>query len=247
MPGAASLLGKEVPSITVTAVVTDGGPLHGLGLPFNAFACGREFFFAEICPELPSEGDIEESAFGYLALPFAIAARQKFPVRCEPGDGARELISAFDRATEYLFGQVLWFGDDNWADGSGGDQFNQLFLTSGAVTTSPLDPDPKIAVAELLSDAFEAHPDLDPVLHLGMSAAVRIGMEAMDILNVPYVVNPAYPIDGVAVTGPIQIYIGSVQDLTHEQWTVNRRYAEGTQMGLIQFDPCLARLGVIGS
>jgi hypothetical protein len=243
---AASLLGKEVPSIAVTDVDTDGGPLHGLGLAYNAWACGREFFFAEICPEIPPDGDIDESGFGYLALPFAIAARQKFPVRCEPGDGPRELIAAFDQATEHLVGQVLWFGDSNWADGSGGDQFNQLFLTSGAVATSALDVDPKTAVAELLSDAFEAHPDLNPVLHLGMGAALQLGLD-VGVLNVPYVVNPAYPIDGIAVTGPIQIYIGSIQNLTHEQWTVNRRYAEGTRMGLIQFDPCLARLGVIGS
>jgi hypothetical protein len=247
MPGSARLLSKEIPSITVTNVVEDGGPLHGLGLAFDAFSCGREFIFAEICPELPSEDDIEDSQYGYLSLPFAIAGRQKSPVRCTPERIAQELIDAFEDAAEYQVGQVLWFGDTNWADGSGGDQFNRMFLTSGAVATSAVSADPKAAVAELLFDAYEAHPELDPIIHLGMGSAVRIGMEAMDILNVPYVVNPAYPIDGIAVTGPIKIFLGTVQDLSHVQWTVNRRYAEGTRLGLIQFDPCLARLGVSGS
>lgn len=245
---ASRLLDKQIPSITVVNVGADGGELHGLGQPVDAFACGREFVFAEICPDPTPDDSIEDSAYGYLSIPFAIAGRQKFPVRCTPDTLSSQMTNAFDSAAEHQVGEVLWFGDENWADGSGGDTVNLLYLSSGAVATSGTGGTNVSAdIATVLSDAFEAHPDLDPILHLGMQSAMEAGTDRLGALGYPYVVNPAYPIDGVAVTGPIKIYLGTVQDLSHVDWNVNRQYVEGTRLGRIEFDPCLARIGVTGS
>lgn len=247
--GRVMLLGNEDPSLVTTTVGEDGGPLHGLGRSVDGFSCGREFFFAEICPPEPDTADLEDSPFGYKARPFAVAARQKLPTRCEPGQGADELQRAFAGSAEYQFGRVLWFGDDNWKIGSGDDFTDLLYLTSGAVPTTVItgDADPRRDIADVLFDACEANPDLRPVLHLGMYTAMRAGTDGLGTLNVPYVVNPAYPVDGIAVTGMIHSFVGSVQDLTHVDWPRNRRYAEATRLGLIEFDPCRARIGVTGS
>lgn len=245
---AARLLDQQVPSITVVDVDTDGGELHGLGQPVDAFSCGRDFVFAEICPEETPEDSISDSAYGYLSVPFAISGRQKFPTRCVPAEMSAGLESAFGSAAEHQVGQVLWFGDENWSDGSGGENVNLLYLSSGEVPTSSIDGiDVSADIATVLFDAFEAHPDLDPVLHLGMQTAMEAGTDRLGALGYPYVVNPAYPITGIAVTGSIEVYLGTVQNLTHVDWNLNRRYVEGTRLGRIEFDPCLARLGVAGS
>lgn len=240
-----TLLGNEHPSLVTTVVGDDGGSLHGLGRDFDAFACGREFFHAEVC-ETVDQDDPDEAAFGYKFLPFPLAARQKFPVRCEPGTGAQELIRAFDDANEHHFGDVLWNGSTGWQVASG-DTPPPYLASSEVETVAVTGDDPRRHIAEVLADACEAHPDLHPVLHLGMFVAMKVGTDGLGALGVPYVVNSAYPIDGIAVTGPVRCFVGSVQDLTHVDWPRNRRYAEGTRLGLIEFDPCLARTGVTGS
>lgn len=237
---AQKLLSGDVSLITV--IDGDDQNWTAMGTGVDALACGRRMDVNGICSPTPPP-EPPDALIGYQSYPFAITADQKLPTRCGPEEGAEMLIQAFRDAAEYQFGYVLWHGSSFWPNFGSGDDQPQIYLSSPDIATTEYAAFlPKDHIAEVLADAMEAHPELDPLLHLGYKTALNVGMD-LDILGVPYVVNPAYPLEGVAVTGPITIHIGTVQDLTHVNWNINREYAEATRLGLIEFDPCLARVG----
>lgn len=235
------LLTEEHPAITI--VRGDSSAWTALGEPFDGLACGRSYeVYGDFCEPAP-EGDGEEALTGFEAKPFGYLVRQVFGTRCEPEEAEKVLEEATQDQAEYHIGRALWFGieDANWS----GD----IYLTSSQVARSAVDvnANPRQALAQLLQDAWEANPDLDPLIHLGMQLVMELGVDKLNALDVPYVVSPGYPLNGLAVTGPIEIRLGDLHVLRLVNQGVNRLLIEGTRMANFQFDPCLARLGADGS
>lgn len=233
------LLTEAHPAITVLR--GDSSSWTALGEPFDGLACGRSYeVYGDFCEPAP-EGDGEEALIGFEAKPFGYLVRQVFGTRCEPEEAEEALEKATRDQAEYHIGRALWFGiEAPWA----GD----VYLTSSQVTRSIVDiSNPRQALAQLLQDAYEANPDLDPLIHLGMQLVMELGIDKLDALDVPYVVSPGYPLNGLAVTGPIEIRLGDLHVLRLINQGVNRTLIEGTRMANFKFDPCLARLGAAGS
>jgi hypothetical protein len=228
----ARLLDGKVPGITVLR--GDSQNWTALGTTIDALACGRRYDTVDIClPDDLSSG-VDEALTGYEGRPFAIVGQQVVSPRCTPTEAAQALYDAMDVAAEYQIGNALWAGVDD-ADWTG-----DVFLASSEVaTTATTGTSVKSHVAQVLKAAFDAHPELDPILHLGLGTAAEVGLD-VQIYGYPYVVNPAYPITGIAVTDKITIRLGDVQQLNAVDIAINRRYIEATRLGLVEFDPCLA-------
>lgn len=211
-----------------------------IGYEVDALACGRVVEGADLCdPVTPDSDDIGTSAGGYKINPFAVIGYQKFGTRCEPDDAEEALTRSIIDASEYVIGKNFWSGDvNNWDNSSG------MFLTDAAIATEAAGANINETIAKVLKKGFDNHPELDPVLHLGLGAALSVSdfdnLERVGIDKV--VVNPGYPIGAVAVTGPILIRLGSVETLTslNTQVRNNRTYISGSRIVAFEFDPCLA-------
>jgi hypothetical protein len=229
-----SLLDGKIPGITV--LHGDSSEWTALGTSIDSLACGRRHDMVDVCTPDDLSGGLEEEYDGHIGRPFAIVTQQKFSPRCTPREAEDELFAAMAKSAEYQVGKALWSGvpDVDWT----GD----VFLTSTEVSTTATAGTIVIhEVAQLLKAAWDAHPELDPILHLGLGAAANVGLD-IGILGVPYVVNPGYPIDGIAVTDKITIRLGDIQRLNAVDSAINRRYVEATRLAMVEFDPCLARL-----
>lgn len=226
----------------ITVLHGDSSSWTALGEPYDGLACGRSYeIYGDFCEPAP-EGDGEEALTGFEAKPFGYLVRQVFGTRCEPEEAEAVLEKATRDQAEYHIGRALWYGIEN-ADWEG-----DIYLMSDQVTRSTVDISaPRQALAQILADAFAANPDLDPLIHLGMQTALELGENRLDVLGYPYVISPGYPINGLAITGPLQIRLGDLHVLRLVNQSVNRTLIEGTRMANFQFDPCLARLGATGS
>jgi hypothetical protein len=232
MTGAALLDGKT-PGITV--LHGDSSEWTALGTSIDALACGRRYDMVDICLPDDLSGGLTEALTGYEGRPFAIVAQQILSPRCTPQEATDALYQGMNDAAEYQIGKALWSGvpDVDWT--------GNVFLTSSEVaTTTTSGTSVKSHVAQVLKAAFDAHPELDPILHLGLGTAAEVGLD-IAVFGIPYVVNPAYPITGIAVTDKITIRLGDIQRLNAVDIAINRRYVEATRLGLVEFDPCLAR------
>ena len=229
----ARLLDGKTPGITV--MHGDSSDWTALGTSIDALACGRRYDMVDICLPDDLSGGLGEALTGYEGRPFAIVSQQIVSPRCTPAQAAEALYQAMEDAAEYQIGSALWSGVDD-ADWTG-----DVFLTSSEVaSTSTTGTSVKSHIAQVLKAAFDAHPELDPILHLGLGTAVESGTDSLQAMGYPYVVNPAYPINGIAVTDQITIRLGDIQRLNNVDIAINRRYIEATRLGLVEFDPCLA-------
>ena len=228
------LLDESVPGITV--IRGDGNWTALGGEPFDPLACGRQnLLFADYCtPGIPPV--IGESDTGYAATPFGNQVRQLFRTMCTPDEAEAALTKAARESEEHRLGQVLWNGDQAIIDGWAGE----MYFESPLVATSGSELTVEASIGTLLSEAGNANPDLQPILHLGVEAALKIGRDVR-VLDIPWIVNTGYPPAGIAVSGPITFRIGSVQVLNRVDESINRRYIEGYYSAAISFDPCLAR------
>jgi len=221
-----------------TVYTGDGDWMHGYEV--DALSCGREFDIVDICtPGDPPDAD--DSLTGYKIVPFALVSQQRFGSRCAPADAWASLMEATDSATETQVEDVFWNGDG--AINAVGTWDGEIWVTSTDVTTETLTDTTITAqsVAEVLVASRTAHPDLtEPVLHLGVQRAMELGagLQNLDIDEI--VVSAAYPIDAIAVTGPVVVRVSDIQSLITTQESINRRYYEATRLAVVEFDPCLA-------
>jgi hypothetical protein len=227
------------------ATVLYGDGQWTIGYEVDALACGRNVEGSGICDPIPlSEDDLDDSGTGYKIEPFAVVGYQRFGSRCAPDDAEEALTQAIVDATEYTIGRNFWFGDvTNWAGADEG-----MFLADAGIATETVTGSVNTDIAAVVKKGFDRHPELDPVLHLGVGAALAIpnydNLERIGIDQI--VVNPAYPVDAIAVTGPILLRLGSVE--TQPGYVAvprtNRIYISGTRIVAFEFDPCLAVVGV---
>lgn len=220
--------------LDVADVITGNG--HWMsGYEVDALACGRTFDAVDIC--VPGDPpDIDDSLTGYKITPFAIVSQQRFGARCTPAEAWSALDSATDDASENIVAKVFWNGD---GEVTGWD--SDMFMTHADIETSSAGSSNVESLATAWTAIVNDHPDLtDPVLHLGVEAAMDLDTKIKNLDIDDVVVSPAYPQDAIAITGPIVVRLSDIQSLTSHDRGINRRYFEATRLAAIEFDPCLA-------
>lgn len=223
----------------ITILRGDSSAWTALGEEFDGMACGRRHeILGEICEPAPVDPQ-DVSLTGYESKPFVLLTQQTFGVRCTPEQALELARESNTDSLDHQIGKVFWSGLVDW-DGT-------LWLESSEVARSVVDVSTaeslRRGLATLVQDAMNANPDLDPLLHLGMNTVLQLGEDRLDALGFPYVVNTGYPIDGLAVTGPVTIRIGDVQAIQSYNVSINRTSVEALRFAAFQFDPCQARLG----
>lgn len=217
-----------------TVIRGDGTWTHGYEV--DALSCGRIIQGTDLCTPITIL-DLSVTGTGYKVVPFGIEGHQNFRVVCAPEDADEALTEAMDAASDFVIAKNLWFGYiPDWPGVTEG-----MFLTSGSIATAATGTSTARTIADVLGAAFALHPDLEPILHLGLSAAADLQDNfLLSAADMPVVVSPAYPPLGVAVTGPIIVRLGSIETLTRIDESINREYIQGTRLAAFEFDPCLA-------
>jgi hypothetical protein len=205
----------------------------------DALSCGRVHGAVDVCNVTPRTATNTPSDTGYKVVPFVQTGDQEFATRCAPADAEKALTDAMDAASEFFVAKNFWHGDvPDWAGAPEG-----LFLMDAGVATVAVAAGTSVPakIAAALGAAYARHPDLNPVVHLGLAASYALPPGfAADRPRVTFVENAAYPADGVAVTGPVLVRLGSVEVVKTVNTAVNRQYVSGTRLAAVEFDPCLA-------
>lgn len=218
-----------------TVLVGDGNWTSGYEI--DALACGRNIGATDLCkPVDPPEPDEEGS--GYRVVPFGIEGHQKWSVICAPSDNESAMTEAITVASEFIVANTFWSGAI--ADWKGDEE--GLFLEHPDIHT--IAPEEKIgrSIASALKEAYTRHPEIQPTVHLGLGSAVDFASDffVAEESHVKFIVSPGYPMDAVAVTGPVVVRLGSVETLKSYDHRVNREYVQATRIAAVEFDPCLA-------
>ena len=173
---------------------------------------------------------------GYPLSVFAVVAQLTQPTMCRTSDPNEALRQAVGAEADKAAGSALWFGTGNAAMWMGAPGST---IVSGGV-------------AELL-DAFYAQTvGVDPVIHMGLKSALAQGGLNKDgrfkaLPDIPVVVNPSYPIEGIAVTGPVEVWIGDAEITQTHDVRVTREFTEATALAAVALDPCAVVINAAAS
>lgn len=202
------------------------------GYPTTTLGSGFRLSTEDICtPSTPPA--LPESSMGNRVYPFALRAQAEVPPRCAPNYVGEVLEQAFEESTEWAITKALWDGPDVPHPES------NMYLTHPDIETMTRGSDPFTTVGLLLERAFEKSPYLSPVIHLGFTSAMSLQL-GLSTLGIPFVVPRGYPANAIAVTGPVYIRIGSVQNISEVNTSINRQYFEANRIAAIEFDPAEA-------
>ena len=220
-----------------TATVIEGDGHWTTGYEIDALACGRDIKSLDICTFDPPD-ESTDSASGYRIEPWALVGTQRFPIRCAPGDASEELVEALENATEYEVAHNFWYGDvDSWRGATGGEG---IFLSASNVATVARGTTTAATIAAVLEEAYKRNPDIQPIIHLGMLAALELVENKLNELGYEYAVSPGYPVNAIAVTGPVLVRLGTIESEQSVHTQNNRLYTAGTRLAAVEFDPCYA-------
>jgi hypothetical protein len=207
------------------------------GYEFRELACGRTHGTADICAAPPIEVTNESAVTIFKAVPFVHHAEQEFNIQCEPAEAVSALTQAMKDAAEYVVTRQFWSGDASDWTGTG----EGIFLTAPGIATAAAGADVPASIAAALAGAYAAQPDLRPVVHLGLGASFALPPGFTDDHpSVTYVEGIGYPADGIAVSGPITVHLGTVETIAMTSTDINRRYISGTRLLAVEFGPCSA-------
>lgn len=141
---------------------------------------------------------------------------------------------------------TLWNGDTAWDPNIVPSLQNTDVHTASAGSS----------VSDTLANVINAYSGItvlqDYVVHLGIKAALELsaqgfayntdmnGQLRIRATNAPIVVSPYYPAAGVALTGPLRVYIGPPDAYQVYDSLLNRTNINGNQLIAIAFDPSTA-------
>lgn len=202
----------------------------------DALSCGRSIRGADICsPAEPPENG--RAGTGFKVVPFAVVGEQELGVRCGPAEALSAMNDAMANASEYVVAKQFWDGDiDDWAGVDEG-----MFLEHADVETVTAGTSVGASIAAAVAKAYENHPEIQPIVHLGIGAAMGLADNFFTKeSNLEFVVSPGYPASGIAVTGQVLVHLGSVETVEMVDQKINKRYLSGTRLAAVEFDPCLA-------
>lgn len=204
----------------------------------ESLGCAVSAWLADPCdptPDLISGTDgVDPSA--YLIRSFAAIVKMSRTNRCAEGRELEWVRSSMEEATEFAVAKVFWEGLPSL----------EVSLAADDVQSAAAGANVAASVAAALLKFGQESPGVEPILHLGIGAALSIG----DLLNdegnlkigVRVATSPGYPTAGIAVTGPILIHLGQIEAVQVYDRDVNRTNIEANRLGAIDFDPCVAVL-----
>lgn len=199
-------------------------------------------------------GSLSSTAVVYTIRPVGAMISASRPNRCVLGefpDFEKGMIDDLDEEAERAAAYVLYQGIPGWTSAQPYLTSSDVAtVTSGTLTVQQL-------VAAVLDAFYTAETGVRPVLHLGESAGVVLSAGnamsptaaspefylAMD--GTPIVVNPVYPTNLIAATGPVTIKVGTA-GFAEPQWVYdsitnnNRSIFTAQQVLAVEFNATIA-------
>jgi hypothetical protein len=219
-----------------TVLVGDGHWTNSYEI--DALSCGRTIRAVDICQ--PGDASVlDRAGFGYKIVPFAVVGEQVLGVRCSPEESKTAMDTAMADASEYVVAGQFWTGDvTDWAGVDEG-----MFLEHADIVTVSAGANTGASVTKALIKAYQLHPEITPMVHMGIGAAASFAdnfltSHAGD--DIKWVISPGYPDNGIAVTGPVVVHLGSVETIVATDQSINKKFLSGTRLASVEFDPCLA-------
>lgn len=215
----------------------DGFWTRGYDLPESA--CGFAVTKRDICgaaTDVLTTVPLYNQDVIHKIRPFGIEGMLERVTRCS-GPNDKALVARLtESAEELVFGHVLENGAEAaWASPNLAMTEVSTVVAAEATASAKVET----ALGEYYSRTAET-----PILHLGLGSAFGLTSDVRkvleDDLNVSVVVNPAYTVDLVAVTGPMIAYLGTAESLEEYSHGTNAVKNTATKIGAIEFDPCFA-------
>ena len=220
------------------ATVLHGDGTWASGYDAEALACGFSVDVVDPCDPgrtsvstvTPPDGEMG----GWTIPSFAIVSEMIRANRCvAPEDRDRAQV-ALVNATERAVGMAFW-GDPGMA--------SLVTLDDGASVAPGTSVEASLVA--LLDNFYSTSALYHPIVHMGLANAFALQellTEDMRALRTGerVCISVGYPVDGLAVTGPITIHLGSIETMVNYDASHNRTSFEATRLGSIEFDPCAA-------
>lgn len=195
-------------------------------------------------------GAINASPKVYIVSAFAAAVSARRNVRCAIGEELEIVQSLLvNGGVTSAVESALWFGVSGW------DPNLQPSLANSDVATATNVP---TSIPDTLANVVNRYSALtaiqDYVIHLGVKAALELsalgyaysmgasGQLFLRATGAPIVVSPYYPSAGVALTGPLEIFVGVPDAWQVYDSLLNRTNINGNQLIALAFDPSTAVL-----
>jgi hypothetical protein len=220
------------------ADVTRGDGRWMGGYDFNSFQCGLSSAMADVCiPGLGGQalsGTPGGSPSGFPAAIFAVVVTMRQSERCKIDDPQGLLQRSADGEISKAASRALYYGT-----GFSGTWLGSPEVASVAVIAN----DVPGTVAAALQKFMDTNVGVDPILHLGVGAAISLAFYIGDDgllsgVDIPVVVSSSYPTGAIAVTGPIKVLVSDPQDVITHDFSVNRVEDAVTYLVSVEFDPC---------
>lgn len=240
------------------AEVLDGdGPWSGVPYDKEYDARARPLIVQDVCTRANVAvvaGSTSLPAVVYTIRPFGAMVSASRPNRCVPGEFPEyeaslraDLKQDAHRAASY----VLWNGIPGW-------NATEPYITNSDVTAVAGAASIQDLVASVLDTYYAGETGQPPVLHMGFRAAMQLSAgdavspspESSEYYLVmdgtPIVVSDAYPISGVAATGPVTVRRSNLADLVPAyDYAQNRTSFQSELILAVEFDASIAVRGTL--
>lgn len=228
-------------SLFGAAHVVDGDGDWTVGYDTEVIRAAGALSVSDWCSVSPQvvAGNNAESVPVYRISSFSAQITAKRPVRCSPAEASQIIHDLLIEQTERAASYALWFGVPGW--GAANAYLLNSDVTSVGQAATPLD-----TVASAFAQyATKLVNFQESVLHLGLSAAVLLDQFLTDEGTVrptggKFVISESYPPHGVAVTGPVVVHTGSIQDIEVISAIDNRKILAVNRLVSVEFEPCTA-------
>lgn len=193
--------------------------------------CALSSRVASVC--LPAPGELLGGVGGgrpasYDRVDFAVTVRMERALMCRKDSPEAILREAAEKELEKAAGHALWYGNGT-AD---------IWIGNPSATALP----EGATIGEMVHEFYRRTVGIDPTIHLGIGAALdqtwvedRISGMAD---GVKYVVSPGYPVDGVAITGPVRVWAEDPLGVEAIDVGVNQADTEVEIYAALTYDPC---------
>ena len=214
------------------ASVTTGDSRWTAGLDVENLQCSLSSGIAGLCLPAPAGLSVTEGQpSGWPLSVFAVIVKMRRSNLCMDSDPEVAVKAALEAEKDKAAGRALWFGTGNAS----------MWLGATGVTALPS----TAGVGEALKAFYDNTVGVDPIIHMGIGTAIKaVGLNAEGrfkaFADIPIVVNPSYPVDALAVTGPIEVRFTSAESMAVQDIRVNRGDYAADLLGAISFDPCAA-------